>query len=150
MRVFIALVVALVSLLATNSAVLAATASNPNDLVPLTSPELIENRQRDSVRFLRKQENAELDNEERGITDIGNYLTRLVSKSAKQKHYLNLFEQSYDVVAKKGGPNRLKKALEKLRNSGVSEDKLKGLDDAAENYSKEWYRALVNLDPRRV
>ncbi|KAF1789450.1 hypothetical protein GQ600_1900 [Phytophthora cactorum] len=64
MRVFIALVVALVSLLATNSAVLAATASNPNDLVPLTSPELIENRQRDSVRFLRKQENAELDNEE--------------------------------------------------------------------------------------
>ncbi|KAG3081524.1 hypothetical protein PI124_g21089 [Phytophthora idaei] len=81
MRVCIALVVALVSLLATNSAVLAATASNPNDLVPLTSPELIENRQRESVRFLRKQENAELDSEERGITDIWNYLTRLVSKA---------------------------------------------------------------------
>ncbi|ETL95290.1 hypothetical protein L917_06884, partial [Phytophthora nicotianae] len=82
MRVCITLVVALVSLLVVNSAVLAAKASTPTDLVQF-GPRFVENRQRDSFRFLRTRQDDGLDNEERGVKEMGNYVVKIFSKEKR-------------------------------------------------------------------
>lgn len=154
MRVLATFVMAMVLLLAASSAVL--TATTPDKLAKLMSTDLIENRQRDGVRFLRNQEGAELDDEERiSIKNIGNFLKRIFSKEARKKHYLKKFKQA-DIesnlpnLAKKGGPNRLNDALQKLKKTGISEEQLKELESAAEVYSKEWFRKFGKLDPVRA
>ncbi|ETL42130.1 hypothetical protein F441_07176 [Phytophthora nicotianae CJ01A1] len=146
MRVCITLVVALVSLLVVNSAVLAAKASTLTDLVQF-GPRFVENRQRDSFRFLRTRQDDGLDNEERGVKEMGNYVVKIFSK---EKRLLDLFtkarnENNFPKMSKKGGPDLLKDALKYLRKKGVADSKLIGLDDIAERFSTEWYRVHGNL-----
>nr|AQM73603.1 secreted RxLR effector peptide protein [Phytophthora infestans]ASK51780.1 secreted RxLR effector peptide protein [Phytophthora infestans] len=153
MRVYAAFVVALVSLLATNSAVLAVT--TPTKLAKLTAPEFTDNENRQR-RLLRKQEGAELGDEERtSIQNLGNSMMRVFSKEATRKYYLDLFKradftENLPKLAKKGGPNRLNDALKKLRKAGISEEKLAELKGAAAKYADDWYRINGKLDPIRA
>ncbi|ETP24724.1 hypothetical protein F441_02330 [Phytophthora nicotianae CJ01A1] len=144
MRACITFVVALVSLLATSSAVLAATASTPTGLAQYASPGLIDKRQHHSVRSLRQHEDAKLDNEERA--SVSEFAKELFSK---KQRYMNLFKKTNEELAKKNyGPDKLKNALKYLKENGVRKEKLAGFNDKADDWEGFWYRTS-KLDPIR-
>ncbi|KAE9278698.1 hypothetical protein PF008_g28551 [Phytophthora fragariae] len=150
MRLYITLLVAVATILASSGAVSAATSSGPAKLVQTASFESVNDAptENKNARFLRKRltdDSDDLSAEERGgLMDFVKKVKGFISPKEKA---LKLLSKDPDVLLKKNvPPGKLESAVKLLESKGATKEKVAEFKDIASAYSTKWYKSN-NIDP---